>query len=91
MEERQARADRWMEAVNARIGSIEPEWWVRMRCGQLAEERPAAHYDGGQRAARRAEKHFWPFVRVRPGTAGIEWLGLLSRRSLPPEPAWWMK
>jgi hypothetical protein len=64
MEERQARADRWMEAVNARIGSIEPEWWVRMQCGQLAEERWAAHQSGMRPMARRAEKHFWPSARA---------------------------
>src|SRR5690349_8714172 len=79
MEERQARAERWMAALNARIGSTEPEWWVRMQCGQVAEERSAAHGNGVRRAARRTEKHFWPFVRARPGSAGVEWVGLLSR------------
>ena len=38
MEDRQARADRWVEGSGARIGTVEPEWWLRMMCGQLAEE-----------------------------------------------------
>ena len=91
MEERQARADRWIEETNLRIGAVEPEWWLRMMCGQLAEEDSADQYSGIRRVARRAEKQFWQFVRVRVGTAGVEWLGFLSRRDLPSEPPWWAR
>ena len=58
MEERQARADRWSEGAQARMGTVEPEWWLRMLCGQLAHEEPAAHYGGVRQALRRAEKAF---------------------------------
>ncbi len=40
MEDRQARADRWIEGSSDRIGTVEPEWWLRMMCGQLAQEDP---------------------------------------------------
>ena len=40
MEDRQARADRWMEGSSIRTGTVEPEWWLRMMCGQLAQEAP---------------------------------------------------
>lgn len=62
MEERQARADRWSEGTHARMGTVEPEWWLRMMCGQLAYEDSAAQYAGVRRALRRAEKHFLSVV-----------------------------
>ena len=62
MEERQARADRWSEGTHARMCTVEPEWWLRMMCGQLANEDSAAQYDGLRRVLRRAEKHFWSVV-----------------------------
>jgi hypothetical protein len=40
MEDRQRRADRWSEGAHAPIGTVEPEWWLRMLCGQLAQEEP---------------------------------------------------
>jgi hypothetical protein len=40
MEQWRARADRWSEGSHALIGAVEPEWWLRMMCGQLAEEDP---------------------------------------------------
>ena len=54
MEDRQARADRWIEGAHARIGTVEPEWWLRMVCGQLADEDSVAHYAGIRRVVRRA-------------------------------------
>jgi len=38
VEDRQRRADRWIERSSVRIGTVEPEWWLRMMCGQLAQE-----------------------------------------------------
>jgi hypothetical protein len=38
VEDRQRRADRWLEGSSVRIAAVEPEWWLRMMCGQLAEE-----------------------------------------------------
>ncbi|MEA2669602.1 MAG: hypothetical protein QOJ33_2536 [Chloroflexota bacterium] len=38
MEDRQRRADRWIEGSSVGIGTVEPEWWLRMMCGQLARE-----------------------------------------------------
>jgi hypothetical protein len=58
MEERHDRAERWSEGAHARMGTVEPEWWLRMMCGQLADEDSAAQYAGVRRALRRAEKHF---------------------------------
>ena len=46
MEERQGRARRWNEGVQAAMSTVEPEWWLRMRCGQLAHEDPPAGYVG---------------------------------------------
>ncbi len=62
MEERQVRADRWREGTHARMCTVEPEWWLRMMCGQLAHEDSAAQYAGLRRVVRRAEKHFWSVV-----------------------------
>jgi hypothetical protein len=89
VEDRQARADRWIEGAHARIGTVEPEWWLRMVCGQLAHEDSVAPSAGMRRAVRRAEKRFLQRFRARPGTVAIEWLGMLSRRDLPPEPVGW--
>jgi len=58
MEERQARADRWSDGAQARMLTTEPEWWLRMMCGQLASEDSAAQYAGLRRVLRRAEKQF---------------------------------
>ncbi len=62
MEERQARAERWSEGAHARMCTVEPEWWLRMMCGQLAHEDSAAQYAGLRRVVGRAEKHFWSVV-----------------------------
>jgi hypothetical protein len=58
MEERQSRADRWSDGTQARMGTVEPEWWLRMMCGQLAYEEPVVHYTGVRQAVRRAENAF---------------------------------
>jgi len=62
MDERQARADRWSEGSHARMCTVEPEWWLRMMCGQLAHEDSAAGYVGFRRVLRRAENHLWSVV-----------------------------
>ena len=85
MEDRQSRADRWIEGSNTRIGTVEPEWWLRMMCGQLAEDVSAAHQAGIRRLMRRAEKELRQRFRARSTTAGIAWLGELSRWDLPAE------
>jgi hypothetical protein len=43
-EERTERADRWLRVRTDRMLGIEPDWWLRMACGQVAEvsESPAA-------------------------------------------------
>ena len=58
MEERQARADRWSQGAHARMLTTEPEWWLRMMCGQLASEDSAAQYAGLRRVLRRAQRRF---------------------------------
>jgi hypothetical protein len=42
-EERTERADRWLRVTTDRMLGIEPDWWLRMACGQVAEvsESPA--------------------------------------------------
>jgi hypothetical protein len=89
MEDRQARADRWSEGANLRIGTVEPEWWLRMVCGQLAQEASVAHYPTVRRVVLRAENQLRVRFRPRSATVGIGWLGDLSRRDLPSEPPWW--
>ena len=42
--------------------TTEPEWWLRMMCGQVAYEDSARRYAGMRRVLRRAEKHFWSAV-----------------------------
>lgn len=91
MEDRQARADRWSQGAHARIGTVEPEWWLRMVCGQLAEENSATQYAGMARVVRRAAKQFRRRCGSRAGSIGLEWLAALSRRNLPHEPAWWTR
>ena len=58
MEERRTRADRWIEGAHARIATVEPEWWLRMVCGQLAQEAPPARYAGMRRVVRRVAQQF---------------------------------
>jgi len=29
------RAIRWQEAVRLRMAAVEPDWWLRMECGQV--------------------------------------------------------
>jgi hypothetical protein len=45
------RADEWVDGAQASIGTVEPEWWLRMMCGQLAQEAPAAKYTDTRRFA----------------------------------------
>jgi hypothetical protein len=91
VEDRQARADRWIQGAHARIGIVEPEWWLRMVCGQLAEENSATQCAGMGRVVRRAAKQFRQRFGARTGSVGLEWLDALSRRNLPHEPAWWTR
>ena len=91
MEDRQARADRWIQGAHAPIGTVEPEWWLRMVCGQLAQEDSAAQYPGMRRLARRAAKQLWQRFGIRSERADLEWVAVLSRRNLPHEPAWWAR
>jgi hypothetical protein len=42
--------------------TTEPEWWLRMMCGQLAHEDTAVRYAGMKRVLRRAQKQFWSVV-----------------------------
>jgi hypothetical protein len=53
VEDRQARAQRWIEASNTRISTVEPEWWLRMMCGQLAQEVSVPGYTGVRHLLRR--------------------------------------
>jgi hypothetical protein len=62
MEERQARADRWSAGAHAEMGTVEPEWWLRMMCGQLAHEESVGHPAGLRRVLRRAEEQLWSVV-----------------------------
>jgi hypothetical protein len=36
-EELTERADRWLQVATDRMLGIEPDWWLRMACGQVAE------------------------------------------------------
>ena len=36
-EERTERADRWLQVATDRMLVIEPDWWLRMACGQVSE------------------------------------------------------
>jgi len=47
------RADEWVDRAHASIGTVEPEWWLRMMCGQLAQEVAAAQYTNTRRFAAR--------------------------------------
>ena len=38
LESRRQRAERWEAKARTPIGTVEPEWWLRMVCGQVAEE-----------------------------------------------------
>ena len=31
------RADRWLRQAIDRLLLVEPDWWLRMECGQVAE------------------------------------------------------
>jgi hypothetical protein len=76
MEERHRRADNWMQRAREQITSIEPEWWLRMECGQLAEETSADQYTRMKRVMQRAETEFRHFTqnRARPNLSGPGWL-----------------
>lgn len=58
MNEREARADRWVQGAHARIDTVEPEWWLRLLCGQLAEEAAVADDTGVRGVVRHAQKQF---------------------------------
>ncbi len=85
-EDRQARADRWIREAHLGI-TIEPEWWLRMECGRLAEETPIGHEAGIRRLFRRAATERKHFGRPRPNATEAGWSSWLQRRNLPFEPA----
>jgi hypothetical protein len=43
-EEREQRAAHWQHQVSERMLLIEPDWWLRMECGQLAEIAPTLRF-----------------------------------------------
>ena len=86
-EDRQARAYRWIR--EAQLGmTIEPDWWLRMECGRVAEETPIGHEAGIRRLFRRAATERKHFGRPRPNHTEAGWPSWLQRRNLPFEPAW---
>ena len=87
MEDRQARADRWIR--EAHLGkTIEPQWWLRMGCGWLAEETPTGHETGISAAFRRVAFECKNVARPRQHLTEAGWPSWLQRRNLPFEPAW---
>jgi hypothetical protein len=86
-EDRQARADRWIREAHLGI-TIEPDWWLRMECGWLAEETPIGQEAGIRRLFRRAATECKHFGRPRPNPTEARWHSWLQRRNLPFEPAW---
>ena len=38
MNETRDRAERWLTQTRERLQTIEPEWWLRMECGQVGDE-----------------------------------------------------
>jgi hypothetical protein len=86
-EDRQARADRWIREAHLGI-TIEPEWWLRMECGRLAEETPIGQEAGIRRLFRRAATERKHFGRRMPSPTEASWPFWLQRRNLPFEPAW---
>jgi hypothetical protein len=79
VEDRWARADRWSQGAHAAIGTVEPEWWLRMVCGQLAEESSPGQHARLRRLVRRAAKQFRERFGGRAGSIGLEW----TRRPMP--------
>jgi hypothetical protein len=74
LDDRQARAERWLDNAHARmVSTVEPEWWLRMICGQLAEEISLEEESGLCRIARRLR-------------AGLHWRGQSVH---PKEDSWW--
>ncbi len=86
-DDRNARADRWIREAHLGM-TIEPEWWLRMECGWLAEETPIGHEAGISRLFRRAATERKHFERPRPNPTEASWPSWLQRRNLPFEPAW---
>ena len=35
--DREERADRWLTQIRDRTMPIEPDWWLRLQCGQVAD------------------------------------------------------
>jgi hypothetical protein len=68
--------------------TIEPEWWLRMECGWLAEENPIGRETGIGRVFRRAATERLHFGRPRQDPIEAGWPSWLHRRNLPFEPAW---
>jgi hypothetical protein len=36
-DEREERAERWLQQATERMLLVEPDWWLRMECGQTAD------------------------------------------------------
>ena len=88
MNDRQARAEGWLRQVRSEGGSIEPEWWLRMRCGQLSEEATLARAPRLAEALRAQVRQLAQRLG-RPETSGVaQWTVWLTRKSLPDEPPW---
>lgn len=70
---------------------IEPEWWLRMRCGQLSEE---ASLPRAPRVALvlRAQVRQLAQRFGRPETSrAAQWALWLTRKNLPDEAPWWIR
>ena len=61
MDERRARAEGWLRQPGGTVGEIEPEWWLRMMCGQLAEE---AAFTQPQPAGQHVFTHLRQLARI---------------------------
>lgn len=87
VEDRLARAQRWEEGVRAHLGTVEPEWWLRMICGQVVEEIEPHRGWEIRRLARHAREHLH---RRQPPVRAFRtsWVELLTRSDLPNEVGW---
>ncbi len=41
--DREERAIQWLQQAIDRMMLVEPDWWLRMECGQVAETVESAH------------------------------------------------
>ena len=57
-EERMERTDPWLRVTTARMLGIEPDWWLRMACGQVAEVSELALRSGRVKSAYHFDRRF---------------------------------